>query len=562
MRKRRATLLVDAGIWLRLAGDEDGARKLFEQALALDPDNVQARQLLRSSKGADDGDDDRGDGGGEPGGDDRGDDRGDQRVAAGKVAATAAPAQSPARVERPRREGPPPAAPALGNSPRGDGRPPPRVMGGVRSEQSRLQAEAERRVRSEAEASPSALPEAPRTELELPRAVVRGPSGLAEPEAEHPGFDAALAGLIQDEARPTEGTIPWTPGRHPPASSAPRSARKAPPPASGRAAPPSRPPVGDAASDEPSPSGDGASIVDATTVFMNVGEGGLLPGPAPVMSRRDAIVEYLRETDAYLRFGIYEKALEFAAKVLAEDPDNDEAHQKAKEALFASKGSAAAFEQLLKVLRVYASRLDAERAGPFLDELLAQQPGHPELPVFLSVLRPYELDSPGEGGATGDGPGLLDLALQSYLEGTLHPELAAVDPLATLPPDATVPSGLRLPAMLRLGVGAASVQGGSPQETLPPGVRLSAELGPRAADGEPAPVDSNGERELPRVSAARPESSREWQPAPDVTVLSPGRELAAPRPPPASAPGMAKTVFEDEEAEAPQPPFRRPKKRR
>jgi tetratricopeptide (TPR) repeat protein len=541
MRKRRATLLVDAGIWLRLAGDEDGARKLFEQALALDPENVQAGQLLRSSKGADDGD--------------------DEGVSAGKAAATAAPAQSPARVERPRRESPPPAAPAFGALPRTEGRPPPRVMGGVRSEQSRLQAEAERRVRSEAEASPAALPEAPRTELELLRAVVRGPAGLAEPEAEHPGFDADRAGLIQDEARPTDGTVPWTPGRHPPPSSAPRAARKAPPATSGRAALPSRPPVADAASDEPSPTGDGASIVDATTVFMNVGEGGLLPGPAPVLSRRDAIVEYLRETDAYLRFGIYEKALEFAAKVLAEDPDNDEAHQKAKEALVASKGSAAAFEQLLKVLRVYASRLDAERAGPFLDELMTQQPSHPELPVFLSVLRPYELDSPGDGGATGEGLGLLDLALQSYLEGTLHPELA-VDPLETLPPDATVPSGLRLPAMLRLGVSAAPVQGGSPQETLPPGVRLSADLGPLAVDGDGVPGNSNGERELPRVSAARPESSREWQPAPDVTVLSPGRELAPPPPPPVSAPEMTKTVFEDEEAEAPQPPFRRPKKRR
>lgn len=46
MSHERAAQLVDAGIWLRLSGDIDGARRLFEQALKLDPQNLRAAELL------------------------------------------------------------------------------------------------------------------------------------------------------------------------------------------------------------------------------------------------------------------------------------------------------------------------------------------------------------------------------------------------------------------------------------------------------------------------------------------------------------------------------------
>jgi hypothetical protein len=46
MSRERAAQLVDAGIWLRLSGDIDGARRLFEQALKLDPQNQRAVELL------------------------------------------------------------------------------------------------------------------------------------------------------------------------------------------------------------------------------------------------------------------------------------------------------------------------------------------------------------------------------------------------------------------------------------------------------------------------------------------------------------------------------------
>jgi hypothetical protein len=42
----RAIQLVEAGLWLRMSGDLEGARRLFEQALRLDPGCERARELL------------------------------------------------------------------------------------------------------------------------------------------------------------------------------------------------------------------------------------------------------------------------------------------------------------------------------------------------------------------------------------------------------------------------------------------------------------------------------------------------------------------------------------
>lgn len=47
MSKERAAQLIDAGIWLRLSGDLEGARELFVRALKLDPGNERAEQLLQ-----------------------------------------------------------------------------------------------------------------------------------------------------------------------------------------------------------------------------------------------------------------------------------------------------------------------------------------------------------------------------------------------------------------------------------------------------------------------------------------------------------------------------------
>lgn len=42
----RADMFVEAGLWLRLCGDQEGARRLFERALQVDPHNARAREHL------------------------------------------------------------------------------------------------------------------------------------------------------------------------------------------------------------------------------------------------------------------------------------------------------------------------------------------------------------------------------------------------------------------------------------------------------------------------------------------------------------------------------------
>ena len=52
MSGTRAIQLVEAGLWLRMSGDQDGARRLFEQALRLDPGCERARELLGTKPAA------------------------------------------------------------------------------------------------------------------------------------------------------------------------------------------------------------------------------------------------------------------------------------------------------------------------------------------------------------------------------------------------------------------------------------------------------------------------------------------------------------------------------
>jgi len=115
---------------------------------------------------------------------------------------------------------------------------------------------------------------------------------------------------------------------------------------------------------------------------------------APPKPGADALGKLLTETDVYVKYGLHDKALEHLRKVFAIDPENIDAHEKAYAIYVASNNHAQSFEQLLNVLRLHTRSGDAARAQPYLAAILQQQPGHAEVPVFLSALRM------ANGGAT------------------------------------------------------------------------------------------------------------------------------------------------------------------
>jgi len=94
----------------------------------------------------------------------------------------------------------------------------------------------------------------------------------------------------------------------------------------------------------------------------------------------------LKETDVYLKYGLHHKALEHLGKIFAGDPENLDAHEKAYQIYVEAGDEGQAAEQLLNVLRL-CTRLGAvDRAKPYLNAMLQNNPDHPEVPTFVSVL--------------------------------------------------------------------------------------------------------------------------------------------------------------------------------
>lgn len=109
--------------------------------------------------------------------------------------------------------------------------------------------------------------------------------------------------------------------------------------------------------------------------------------PSSGGSGRDQLSKLLTETDVYVKYGLHDKALEHLRKVFALDPENLDAHEKAYHIYLGSNNQAQAQDQLLNVLRLCTRRREVQRAQPYLATILQQNPGHPEVPAFLAVLR-------------------------------------------------------------------------------------------------------------------------------------------------------------------------------
>jgi pilus assembly protein FimV len=138
--------------------------------------------------------------------------------------------------------------------------------------------------------------------------------------------------------------------------------------------------------------------------------------------RADSLGKLLTETDVYVKYGLHDKALEHLRKVFGVDPENIDAHEKAYAIYVASNNHAQAAEQLLNVLRLHTRLGDKARAQPYLSTILQQNPGHPEVPVFLQALRQ-------EGGveANAEEPPTSDAADDAILVDSSDDEVIVAD---------------------------------------------------------------------------------------------------------------------------------------
>jgi pilus assembly protein FimV len=110
------------------------------------------------------------------------------------------------------------------------------------------------------------------------------------------------------------------------------------------------------------------------------------PPLAPPKPTSEQLAKLLKETDVYVKYGLHDKALEHLGKIFSSDPENLDAHEKAYQVYLAAGNEHQAAEQLLNVLRL-CTRLNAvDRAQPYLNAILQQNPDHPEVATFVSVL--------------------------------------------------------------------------------------------------------------------------------------------------------------------------------
>jgi tetratricopeptide (TPR) repeat protein len=218
-----------------------------------------------------------------------------------------------------------------------------------------------------------------------------------------------------------------------------------------------------------------------------------LPPPPSGSQAKESLGKLLTETDVYVKYGLHDKALEHLRKVFNVDPENIDAHEKAYAIYVASSNTAQASEQLLNVLRLHTRRGDAERAQPFLQTILQQNPSHPEVPVFLAALK-----TGAAAGAASEGEA--ELPEDAILVDSSDEEIIVAD----APEDA-------------LGVDDVALRGAaesSDEETTDDPMQMEPEAAEEAArfEVEPPPVADDLPEEQNVISDSFEEPVAELEP--------------------------------------------------
>jgi tetratricopeptide (TPR) repeat protein len=99
-------------------------------------------------------------------------------------------------------------------------------------------------------------------------------------------------------------------------------------------------------------------------------------GPASTPPSPAAVPKLLKETEVYIKYGLHEKALEHLRKIFSADPDNLDAHEKAKVVALATGQTQDAIASLAKVIELSRKRGDP-RVDAAREELRGLDPSHP-----------------------------------------------------------------------------------------------------------------------------------------------------------------------------------------
>src|SRR3954464_2654119 len=173
------------------------------------------------------------------------------------------------------------------------------------------------------------------------------------------------------------------------------------------------------------------------------------PGKPLEPAAPGSIPKLLKETEVYVKYGLHEKALDHLRRIFAAEPDNVEAHDKAKTLALATNRKDDAVAELVILLRLYLERGDARLAAA-RDELSNLDPENAalaavggELPVEEAIeleaddaieIIPEDESAPGVELSLESAPGVdIPLDEADEIEVSLDPEPAAELPVTIDP---------------------------------------------------------------------------------------------------------------------------------
>src|SRR6267142_4952591 len=153
-------------------------------------------------------------------------------------------------------------------------------------------------------------------------------------------------------------------------------------------------------------------------------------GSAPM--KLSEVPKLLKETEVYVKYGLHDKATEHLRRIFSVDPDNLDAHEKAKTVALAMGNTAEAMASLTTLLRLCTQKRDP-RAAAVRAELqalkspgapAAASPGRPQDEMVLED-EPLEVETLA---AASDGE--LELELEAAAEARVEEELLDAEPVA------------------------------------------------------------------------------------------------------------------------------------